>query len=166
MSSSRGFAPFAFLDLSAGRRRQHTQQGTWRCGVAGTARDCLRKNAHQSGEIREFRLKLVATCPRDLSHVGTGGAGWLGERQQGADFPDAESNFVGPADEGQPANIGLFVGAVSARGSCGRRHELDALVIAHRLEIDARRRRELPNNQGFHGIIALAPVVATGCRMP
>jgi hypothetical protein len=51
--------------------------------------------------------------PRDLSHVGAGGAGRLGERQQGTDLFNAETEFAGAADESQPADMGLFVGTIS-----------------------------------------------------
>lgn len=85
---------------------------------------------------------------RNLSHLAARSAGGLCKSEQRADLFDAESKFTSAADEGQPSNVPLFIGAMPARRPGGDWHELDALVIAHGFEVDARRARELSDRQG------------------
>ena len=89
-------------------------------------------------------MNLVEMRLRNLSYLGAGCSGRFGERQKRADLLDAEAQRASAANKGQPSDMAFLIGAAPARRPRRRRHELDALVVAHSFEIDARRRRKLP----------------------
>lgn len=73
----------------------------------------------------------------NVSHLGARKARRLGKGEQSTDLLNAKSKLAGAADERQTPNMVFFIGAIPARRPRGRRHKLDALVIAHGFKIDA-----------------------------
>lgn len=143
---------------------QHIEHWAWRGRIAGTTADRLAENVLELREVGELRPHVVEMDPRNFSNFGAGSTSRLGESEKGANFLDAETELAGAADKGEPSNMRRVIGAMSARCPCRREHEIDTLIIAHGLEVDARRRREPTDRQWPHGI-SLAPVAATGCRI-
>jgi hypothetical protein len=146
---------------------QHVEHGTgWR-RIAGTMGDRLGENLFKFGEVDELRPHIVEMRLRDPAHLGAGAARRLSESQQNANIVDAESELASAANESQPSNVRLFVGAVAAFRPGRFRHQPYALVIAHCLEIDACRAGEPSDRQHPHAVrnFPLAPVAATECRI-
>jgi hypothetical protein len=123
-------------------------------GAGRTTSDRLGENMLELGEVGEFRSHIIKVCLGYLLHLGAGRTRRLRESEQSANILDAESKLAGAADKGEPSNVRRFISAMSARSPRGRRHEADALVIAHRLKIDPGRRREPPDRQGLHGFFS------------
>lgn len=119
--------------------------------------NCIRKDALEPGEVSQFGLHIVQMRSGNLSYLSTRNTRRFGEGKQGADLLNTETKLAGAPDESKPSDVTFVIGSVPARRPHGRRHELDALVIAHGLEINARRPRQLSNGEGFHRLFLLHP---------
>lgn len=101
-------------------------------------------------------FELVAGNAADLL---AGGLGHFLQSKHRLDGRDVETEIPGVSDERQPTNILRAVEASSAVGSGRRGYQLDPLIIADRLDIDARMFGQ--GSDSDH--LPLASVVATGC---
>jgi non-ribosomal peptide synthetase component F len=77
------------------------------------------------------------------------------ERQQFADFFQAEAQRLGAADEAQPAQVLLAEDAVTPGRACRRRQQLLAFVVAHRIDRHAGLAGQLSNVHG--GFLRMLP---------
>jgi len=93
--------------------------------------------------------RLARTSARwkagDLARLGAGAIPAQRQRQQRSDILDAKAQFAGAPDEAQPLDVFRMIAAVSARGARRLGGEVDAFVIADRLNIDAGEIRERTN---------------------
>lgn len=74
---------------------------------------------------------------RYIPHILARWIAALGKGQQVANGIDAKSQLAGTADKLQPPHMGVMIIAMTTAGTRRRMKQLDPLVIANGLDIDA-----------------------------
>lgn len=121
-----------------------------------------------AGHPLQFRSKrLEALHPGvHLGDVGHGdgvccravGPGTVGEGEQGADVLHGEAEFAGMANEAEPPEVGIPIGAVPALGSGGRRQPALGLVLADRGRLHPGLSRQVADRQPRHGVSSIRAI--------
>ncbi len=149
-----------FRMAAAGEHIEHRTGGR---GSGKTALQGAGENGFQPEEICDLGADLAQMDRRQDLHLGARCPARFGKNEQFLDLADGKADLARAADKGQPFDMLRPIVPVIGCGPGRFRHQADAFIISHRLQMDPRSLRERSDGQRSHvcDSCLLDPVVTT-----